>query len=145
MVYIPDDAKWYIAEIVMECTVEGEPRNVVHINILLVRADSPEEAFERAEALGKSDEDSYSNPQNQKVTWSYCGLRDLNVVHDELEHGAELLFEEEIGVSADNLQEMITEKSELNVFRAPTARDSSEPDYGNKEIQEEAQKLINGS
>lgn len=38
MAYIPKDAKWYVAEVVMECRIEGEPRNVVHVNILLVRA-----------------------------------------------------------------------------------------------------------
>jgi hypothetical protein len=54
MAYIPDDAKWYIAEIIMECQIEDDPRNVVHINIVLVRADSPEEAFEKADTKSKN-------------------------------------------------------------------------------------------
>jgi hypothetical protein len=41
MAYIPKDAKWYIAELVMEFQIEGESRNVVHVNIVLIRADSP--------------------------------------------------------------------------------------------------------
>ena len=32
MGYVPDDAKWWIAEIVEEITVEDDARNVVHIN-----------------------------------------------------------------------------------------------------------------
>ncbi|MGB3691330.1 MAG: DUF4288 domain-containing protein [Spirulinaceae cyanobacterium] len=49
MTYIPQDAKWYLAELIMECKIEGDSRNVIHVNITLVRADSPEEAFSKAE------------------------------------------------------------------------------------------------
>ncbi|GLI35942.1 hypothetical protein [Desulforhabdus amnigena] len=45
MTYIPKDAKWRIAEIVVEHRIEAEPRNVVHIDFIPVRADSPEDAF----------------------------------------------------------------------------------------------------
>ena len=117
MAYIPDDAKWYIAEIIMECQVEGNPSNVVHTNIVLVRADSPEEAFEKAEELGRDGEDSYLNTTDQEVTFRYRGLRELNVIHDELEHGAELIYEEEIGVKEDDLKAMISLQSDLAVFR----------------------------
>ena len=41
-----------------EITVEGESRNVVHTNLLLVRADSPEEAYEKALELGAEGEQS---------------------------------------------------------------------------------------
>ena len=117
MAYIPDDAKWYIAEIIMECQVEGNPSNVVHTNIVLVRADSPEEAFEKAEELGRDGEDSYLNTTDQEVTFRYRGLRELNVIHDELEHGAELIYEEEIGVKEEDLKAMISLQSDLAVFR----------------------------
>jgi hypothetical protein len=40
MGYIPTDAKWYLADIVMEITIQGDSRNVVHVNTTLVRADS---------------------------------------------------------------------------------------------------------
>jgi len=143
MAYIPKDAKWYLAELVMECRIEGEPRNVVHINIVLVRADSPEEAFEKAEQLGREGEASYLNPTNQKIVWIYRGLRALNVIHDELEHGAELVFEEKIDVSEDAVQNMITTKSQLNVFRSDELGDSSRPNYGCKEIMEEALRMVN--
>lgn len=145
MPYIPKDAKWYVAELVMECRIEGEPRNVVHVNIVLVRADSPEEAFELAEQLGREDEDSYLNCTNQKTVWSYRGLRALNVIHDELEHGAELMFEEKIDVSDDAVQDMITAKSQLNVFRPDEVGDPSRPDYACKEIMEKVLKMVSDS
>ncbi len=145
MAYIPKDAKWYVAELVMECRIEGESRNVVHVDIVLVRADSPEEAFEKAEQLGREGEVSYLNPVNQRTVWLYRGLRDLNVIHDELEHGAELMFEERINISEGAVQEMITTKSQLNLFRPDKQRDPSRPNYGCKEIMEEALRMINDS
>lgn len=145
MPYIPKDAKWYVAELVMECRIEGEPHNVVHVNIVLVRANSPEEAFKKAEELGREGEDSYLNYTNQKTVWTYHGLRDLNVIHDELEHGAELMFEEKIDISEDAVQDMITTKSQLNVFRPDKLGDSSRPNYGCKEIMEEALRMVSDS
>ncbi len=142
MAYIPKDAKWYIAELVMECKIEGESQNVVHVNIILIRADSPEEAFEKAQQFGTESEDSYLNPKNQQVSWRYRGLRDLNVIHDELEDGAELMFEEKIDIPEDEVQEMLTSKYELNVFCPIEPRDSSQPNYCCQEIIEEALKII---
>ncbi|UBF28297.1 DUF4288 domain-containing protein [Kovacikia minuta CCNUW1] len=144
MAYIPDDAKWYIAEIVMECQVEGNSRNVVHTNIVLVRADSPEEAFEKAEELGRGGEDRYLNTSDQEVTFQYRGLRELNVIHDELEHGAELMYEEEIGVQEDELKAMISLKSDLAVFRDSQPRASDYPNYSSKEIMEQVNQRMRG-
>ncbi len=145
MVYIPKDAKWYVAELVMECRIDGESRNVVHINIVLVRADSPKDAFEKAEQLCREGEHSSLNLTNQKIIWSYHGLRDLNVIHDELEHGAELMFEEKTDVSEDAIQNMITAKSQLNIFRPHEWEDSSKPGYGLKEIMEKVLRVVGDS
>jgi len=38
MGFIPKDAKWYLAHIVEEIRVEGDHRNVVHTNQILVRS-----------------------------------------------------------------------------------------------------------
>ncbi len=142
MGYIPKDAKWYIAELVMEFQIEGDSRNVVHVNIVLIRADSPEEAFEKAEQLGREDEDTYKNPDNHTVTVTYRGIRALNVIHDELEHGAELMYEEKIGICEDKLQAMLTPKSELAIFRPWQPKDSSVPDYSSKEVMEKVRNLM---
>ncbi|HEY9638679.1 MAG TPA: DUF4288 domain-containing protein [Coleofasciculaceae cyanobacterium] len=142
MGYIPKDAKWYIAELVMEFQIEGDSHNVVHVNIVLIRADSPEEAFEKAEQLGREAEDTYKNPDNRTVTVTYRGMRALNVIHDELEHGAELMYEEKIGVCEDKLQAMLTPKSELAIFRPWQPKDSSVPDYSSKEVMEEVRNLM---
>jgi hypothetical protein len=128
MAFIPENARWYIADVVLEHTIEDDPRNVVHINILLVEASSPEDAYARALELGRSNEREYLNPDGKRVTVRFRGLRDLNVIHEELEHGAELLYEEQVDVPESRILEQIQEKSRLNVFR-PSEDDTDKPDY----------------
>ncbi|MGO9271716.1 MAG: DUF4288 domain-containing protein [Terriglobia bacterium] len=135
MGYIPDGAKWYLAEVVEEITVEGDPRNVVHTNVVLVRADSPAEAYEKSLALGQQSETSYKNPAGKHVGIVFKGLHDLNVIHDELGHGAELIFSEEVGMSAERLRGWLAAKEELGIFRP--IRPSSGPDYASGDIVQE--------
>lgn len=132
MGFIPENSKWYLAEIVVEITVEGDPRNVVHTNVTLVRADSPEEAYQKSFVLGKQSETSYGNPEGKRVDIVFRGLHDLNVIHDELEHGAEIYFHEQLQVSADDLRRQIVPKEQLGVF-API-RPRGGPDYGSGEV-----------
>jgi Domain of unknown function (DUF4288) len=135
MGYIPKSAKWYLAEIVEQINVEGDPRNVVHTNLFLVRADSPEEAYQRAIELGTSGEQSYKNPDGKSVTFRFRGLRDLNVIHDELEHGAELIYSENLDLDESAIREWLTPKEELGVFLPITP--STGPDYRSRDVVED--------
>jgi hypothetical protein len=64
---IPHDAKWYLAEIVEQITVSGGPRNIIHTNLVLIRADSPDEAYDKAVELGSAGEVSYENTDGKIV------------------------------------------------------------------------------
>ena len=75
MAFIPSDAKWYVAELIEEIRVEGDARNVVHRNLVLVGADSPEEAYQRALDIGSEHEATYDNLEGKKVTIAFRGLR----------------------------------------------------------------------
>ncbi len=140
MAYIPKDAEWYIAEIIMEIIVEGDPRNVVHRNLLLINAHSPDEAYERAQDLGREAESEYQNPADKRVVIRFRGLVVLNVIHDKLEHGAELRYSEDIGVPEAKIAELVKSKEQLSAFRA--IERSKGPDYACKEIVDEALQLI---
>lgn len=139
MGWIPPNAKWYRAEIVEEITVEDDPRNVVHTNMVLIRADTPEEAYEKSIALGLEGELSYKNPDGKLVTFRFRGLRDLTVIHGELEHGTELIYSEHIGMDEEVIKNWITPREELGVF-API-EPSTGPDYRSAEIVEEMERL----
>jgi hypothetical protein len=85
--------------------------------------------------LGMSGEQSYENPDGRRVNFRFRGLRDLNVVHDELEHGAELTFSENIGMDDSAIAEWVSSKEELGVFRPITP--SRGPDFRSRDIVED--------
>jgi hypothetical protein len=140
MAYIPADARWYIAEVVERLKVQGDPRAVVHVNLYLVEASGPAMAYRKALALGKAAETTYLNPRGRKVSIEFLGLRDLNVVYDRLEHGAELLYREYVGLTAAAARNLVTRRTKLSIFR-PLERPSG-PDYSNAEVVEAAQNLV---
>jgi hypothetical protein len=81
MGFVPKDAEWYLAEIVQELTVEGDLRNVVWRNLSLIHASSPDNAYERAVALGESGDTEYLNPAGKLVTVRFHGLSYLDESH----------------------------------------------------------------
>ena len=141
MVYLPQGAEWYVAEIIEEINVEGDPRNVVHRNLVLIRADSPDEAYTKALEIGRQHEGSYTNPDSRLVSTSFRGLSYLDVVHDSLEHGAELMYERKTSVPDEEICSWVLSKEQLPLFRDRGAA-SDYPDYASKEILEEAKTML---
>ena len=117
MAYIPPDARWYLAEIVEEFTIEDDSDNVVHTNMVLIEADSPENAYARANEIGRQSETVYTNSDGKRVTVAFRGLRDLNVIHGELAHGTELIYSRHDGMTREGLDKWVSSKEELGVFR----------------------------
>jgi hypothetical protein len=143
MAFVPRDAEWYIAEIVQRITVQGDRRTVVHVNVCLVRARDPDEAHAKAIALGKGGETAYVNPRGRRVEIAFLGLRDLNVVHEPLEDGAEILFEEHVGLDRRAIRRLVRERDELAVFRP--IRRSRGPDYGAADVMAEVERELGAS
>ena len=110
--------QWYVADLIVEITVETASENIVHINTLLLRATSPEAAFESALELGREHESSYVNPEGQTVKTVFRGLADLNAIDAPLDQDMEFSFAQQVGVSEHELQQLITPKEQLSVFRS---------------------------
>ena len=140
MAYIPPDAEWYIAEIVEEIIVANDDRNVIHRNLVLINAHSPDEAYNRAIALGKGGETEYENPLGQRVVIKFRGLSSLDVIHDLIEHGAELRFLESVSVPEAEIIKLLKSKEQLEVFQDIGPRRG--PDYASKEVVDEAIELM---
>lgn len=135
MGFVAKDAEWYLAEIVQELTVADDPRNVVWRNLTLVHANSPDDAYEQALHLGRSGDTEYQNPSGKLVTIRFRGLSFLDVIHDPLERGAELMFQSNVGIASDDLQKLLLSKEQLPLFRPNTRPDS--PDVASGEIVQE--------
>jgi Domain of unknown function (DUF4288) len=132
MAWVPKDAKWYLADVIEEIRVKGKKRNVVHVNTLPVRADSPEDAYKKAVKLGRRVNISYKNLAGQKVTCRFRGLKHLLVIYDKLEHGAEILYQEHVGVPKSKLRSWSKPKHRLEVFLPVEAPRG--PDYAPEHI-----------
>lgn len=132
MGFVPKGAEWFLADLVMAITVEGTRNAVVHINTTLVHARSANQAFSRAVKLGRDSEIDYRNPAGKAVRIRFVGLRELNVIHEKLEHGAELQYRERLVKSASAARRLTNPKKALAVFR-PMSR-SAGPDYAAGEI-----------
>jgi len=116
MAFIPKDARWYLADVVLEHQVEGDPRNVVHVNMHLIEAASPENAYEKVVALGRDSELVYANTSGVQVRVIFRRLRNLNVIHDELEDGAELTYEEKVSVPEAEIASWLCPRDKLGIF-----------------------------
>jgi hypothetical protein len=119
---------WYLAEIVLEVSIEDDPRNVVHVNTHLIEGDSPETAYVKATTLGMASEQEYLNTADRIVRILFRGLRQLSAVPEGLEDGAELTYEESVDVPAERLRQWSLPKEQLRVFAPPTDR-SGAPNY----------------
>jgi hypothetical protein len=143
MGYIPVDAEWYIAEMVMEIPVHGARRNVLHRNLILLKARSPQEAYDKAIQTGQDGQTTHTNPKNQLVEIRFRGISKPDVVYDAIEDGAGLTYEELLGVPETQIQQMIPPKEKLEAFIPPNPGQEHDPDYRSKEVMEEAVKMLN--
>lgn len=129
---VAEAAMWYLAELVMKIVVEDDPRNVVHQNVVLVRAATPDEAYEKALHFGKNGETSYENPDGKSVQISFEGLSDLDLIDEELEDGAELTFHYKVNVSEEQLRSIVRPRDRLRAFLPPMRAEG--PDYSSRDV-----------
>jgi hypothetical protein len=140
--HIPIETEWYIADLLMEITVHGAKSNVIHRNLTLIRADSPEKAYQKAQQIGTQSETAYKNPQSQLVEIRFRGIAKLDAIYEPLEDGAELAFEEIIGVSEQEIQRIIPPREKLDVFVQPMPGRERDPDYRSQAVADQAFKMI---
>ena len=124
--------KWFLAELVMKITVADDPRNVVHQNLVLIRADSADEAYEKAKQVGKKEEISYDNPAGKAVHSHFEGVSDLVDIMGELEDGEELDFHYTVAMPEEKIRSLVKPRERLRAFLPPRRADG--PDYTSGEI-----------
>ena len=70
---------WYIAKIVFRIiTGDGNHMPQFDEQLRLINANNEEEAFEKAQFLGREEEDSFMNQKNQTVKWTFINIPELN-------------------------------------------------------------------
>ena len=143
MAHVPEDAEWFLADIVQEIRVAGSRRNIVHINYVIIHARSPKDAYKRAMSIGKRSAMTYVNSHGKKVTIRFRGLGNLDVIYDDLGDECEIMFRERLGVSEKGIKKMIRSKQELEVFM-PIRERPGRPDFSSQEVLNELAKRLKG-
>lgn len=110
--------KWYAAHIVMYVEFqEGEQQDKVPIweNIILIKAETPDEAYTKAEQKGKDAEQDDGDDfrwAGRPAKWIYAGIRKMVLCEDADEQptdGTELTYTE-MEVSKRNLKRFMKNK-----------------------------------
>jgi hypothetical protein len=125
--------EWYIAHGILYFepsaqTISRTANLTVWENLILIKATNPEDAYRKAMDLGHLNEHAVKIDGKD----GYCrfkGLRELALVYDELEDGAELEWRE-FQMEPTKLHQMVIPKAKMQAFKvepkqAPTKRSSS--------------------
>jgi hypothetical protein len=132
--------EWFLAELVMKITVADDPRNVVHQNLVLIRADSADEAYKKAVQFGKNEEISYDNPAGKAVHSCFEGVSDLIDIIDDLYDGAELDFHYTVAMPEEKMQSLVPPRERLRAFLPP--RRAEGPNYTSAEIMAKVARMM---
>ena len=115
--HLYETRKWYISHEIL-CAQPDDQRIdeplTVWENLILIRANGPEEAYEKAMEHGRISENEI-RINGKKGHFKFCGLKDLMLVYDELEHGAELEWYE-MELTSAQANELTKPKEQLHAF-----------------------------
>jgi len=94
----PEAARWYVAELTEEVTLEGDAQNVVHKKTRVIFADSPEDAYEKALAMITEHEVGYLSEHRKTIRTRFWGLRELTLSNEDMDR-AGMLPESRVGAA----------------------------------------------
>ena len=120
MTYVRPEWKWYVVQLVTETRVDGDPRLVGGLDIVLLHADSPEEAYGKALAMIDDYEYVYRNVEGVPVRERCLGIANLDIIQEvDLKDGTDLAQRIMTDVSSEELQGLVRDKEQLSLFGTP--------------------------
>jgi hypothetical protein len=111
--------KWYLAKLVFRIVCgEGQHTAQFDEQLRLIAGTSKEEAFTRAQTMGKEEAETFYNSRKQLVQWQFINVSELYQLSDLID-GAELYSRIEEKDNADAYIYMVNQKAE-NIFFTQT-------------------------
>lgn len=113
--------KWYVSHEILTLAPDHSPADAkldVWENLILIRAQSPEEAYLKAMEHGRANESAIT-VGGEKGSVRFRGLRDLVLIYDELEDGAEIEWHE-MDLTREEVDELLKDKNDLHAFNPVT-------------------------
>jgi hypothetical protein len=116
---INNKGNWFFVEIIerMERANANEKnplrRCTVWGNYHLIKAQTPEEAYAKAEAIGKEGSYSFRNVDKVEMKWEYVGIGNLLPIYEDIEDGAEIMWADYGFISAKRSKRFALTKKQL--------------------------------
>ncbi len=110
---------WFIAEIIEKCEPvirndESDLRRVkTYGNHHLIKANSLEEAFDKAVKLGENSNYKFINSDKLEMESSFVGIGELVPIYEDIEDGAELMWTDYGFISNRRTMKMPYKKEEI--------------------------------
>lgn len=110
---------WYLAKMVFRI-ICGEGNHTAQFDeqLRLIAAENKEEAFTKAQAMGKKEEETFYNRKEQLVQWRFINVSELYQLSDLID-GAELYSRIEEKENAEAYIYTVNQKAE-NIFFTQT-------------------------
>jgi hypothetical protein len=81
---------WYITKLIFNINIgDGVHATQFDEQLRLINAGSPEEAFFKARALGRAEEESFTTESKKNVSWKFIDVAELSPIGN-LKDGAEI-------------------------------------------------------
>ena len=112
---------WYLAKVVYRILC-GEGNHLAQFDeqLRLIQAGNKEEAFLKAQTIGRNEEETFYNSKEQLVKWEFINVSELYQL-SELIDGAELYSRIEEKENADAYMYTVNQKAE-NLFFTHTTQ-----------------------
>lgn len=115
-----ENGNWYIVEIVEKCepVERNEKQDLRRVmtwgNHHIIKASSPEKAYDKAVKLGKEAEYKFTNTDKTEMEWTFVGVGELIPIYEEfIEDGAELMWTDYGFISNRKTNRMVRSKKEI--------------------------------
>ncbi len=136
--------EWFIVKIIEKCepVERNENQDLRRVttwgNHHLIKANSPEEAFDKAVKIGKEGEFKFTNTDNLEMEWIFVGIGELLPIYEEtIEDGVELMWTDYGFISNRRATRMALTKEEclkdFKPFKSFTKKNNDENDEKNIE------------
>jgi len=111
--------QWYLVEVIEKCEPVDKDKTsdlrrvTTWGNIHLIKAISSEEAYDKGVKIGKGGAFKFNNSDNVEMEWSFVGIGDLLLIHEDIEDGAELMWTDYGDITNKRAQSFAKSKEEL--------------------------------
>jgi hypothetical protein len=116
---IINKGNWFLVEVIERCEPVNSDnkkdlrRCTVWGNFHLIKASTPDKAYDKAVQLGLSGNYTFKNSDKLDMKWEFVGIGDILPIYEDLEDKAEVMWTDYGFISAKRSEKLTRTKKEL--------------------------------